>query len=380
MFAELIAIPSVSSIDPRFDQGNIRVVECLANWLTDLGFHVEIMPLPDRDDKVNLVASLGKGGAGLVLSGHTDTVPYDEGNWNSDPFKLTERDGRLYGLGSADMKCFFPLVIEALRTIDLNKLTQPLTILATADEESSMAGARALQAEGKRLGRYAVIGEPTGLKPIRLHKGILQEAIHLYGHTGHASNPALGNNAIEGMHKVIGSVLAWRNEMQQRHHDPQFEVPFPTVNLGNIHGGDSPNRICGHCALQIDLRLLPGMPFEETRAALASQVMRAIAGTGLRGEVASIFDGVPPLDTDPQSAIVKITEQLTGHAAGSVAFATEGPFFNALGMETVVLGPGDIAQAHQPDEYVALQRLQPMIDIITKLIGRFCLTESTHGR
>ncbi len=379
MFAELIAIPSVSSIDPRFDQGNRRVVECLANWLTDLGFRVDLLPLPGGKDKFNLIASQGEGAGGLVLSGHTDTVPFDEGHWRSDPFKLTERDGRLYGLGSADMKCFFPLAIEALRTLDLNKLTQLLTILATADEESSMAGARALQAAGRPLGRYAVIGEPTGLKPIRMHKGILQEAIHLYGHTGHASNPALGNNAIEGMHQVIGALLAWRDGLQQRHRDPDFEVAVPTVNLGNIHGGDSPNRICGHCELQIDLRLLPGMPFDEVRAELRDRVAQGIAGSGLRAEVTSIFSGVPPLATDRDSPIVRVTEQLTGQPAGSVAFATEGPFFNALGLETVVLGPGDIAQAHQPDEYIELARLQPMIDLLTRLVGHFCLTANHEG-
>jgi acetylornithine deacetylase len=377
MFRRLVAIPSVSSLDPRFDQSNRAVAESLAEWLQDLGFSIEIAPLPDNPGKVNLIATLGQGENGLVLSGHTDTVPYDERAWATDPFTLTERDGRLYGLGSADMKCFFPLVIEAVLRVGAGAPRRPLVVLATADEESSMAGARALVSSGRRLGRHALIGEPTGLKPVCRHKGVFQAAIHVTGRAGHASNPAFGNNAIEGMHRVIGALLAWRTELQAQFHNPLFEVSGPTLNLGNIHGGDSPNRICAECELQIDMRTLPEMPFEALQSALRDKVGEALAGTGLRFDVRPLFSGgVPPLDTAKTARIVRTAEELTGADAGTVGFATEGPFFNALGMETVVLGPGDIAVAHQPDEYVALERLAPMIDLLEKLIVRCCMRET----
>ncbi len=169
-FKQLIAIPSISSCDPELDQSNRGVVELLATWLEDLGFTIELMPLESNHDKCNLIARLGDGKDGLVLAGHTDTVPYDHSGWTHDPFSLTEENGRLYGLGSADMKGFFPLVLEAAQAFDASALKQPLCVLATANEECDMAGARALAASGKSLGRYAVIGEPTGLKPINMHK------------------------------------------------------------------------------------------------------------------------------------------------------------------------------------------------------------------
>lgn len=379
MFRQLVAVPSVSSIDPRFDQGNRGVIELLATWLNDLDFAVELMPLPGRADKLNLIARRGQGEAGLVLSGHTDTVPFDAGAWTTDPFELIEHDERLYGLGSADMKSFFPLVIEAARGMDLDLLKQPLVILGTADEESTMAGAKALAGGGRQLGRYALIGEPTGLKPVRMHKGILQESIRLRGHSGHASNPMLGKNAIEGMHRVLGELLGWREELRSSYHDPAFEVAEPTLNLGNIHGGDSPNRICADCELQIDLRILPGMPFEEVRSALRAKLARALAGSGLAFETRSLFDAVPPLNTPEGSQLVRVLEKITGTRSGSVAFATEAPYFNALGMETVVCGPGDIAQAHQPDEYVAVARLRPMVELLGRLIAHFCVKGDVHA-
>jgi len=168
-FAHLLALPSVSCTQAALDQSNRPVVELLANWLGDLGFTCELQEV--TSGKFNLLASLGSGPGGLVLAGHTDTVPYNESLWKSDPLRLDERDGRWYGLGSCDMKGFFAIAIEALLPLLDQPLRQPLLILATCDEESSMSGARALAAAGKPLARAAVIGEPTGLRPIRLHKG-----------------------------------------------------------------------------------------------------------------------------------------------------------------------------------------------------------------
>jgi acetylornithine deacetylase len=222
------------------------------------------------------------------------------------------------------------------------------------------------------LGHYALIGEPTGLKPVHMHKGVLMGSIRLQGRAGHASDPRLGNNAIDGMYQVIGALLNWREELRIRYRNPLFEVMEPTLNLGSIHGGDSPNRICAHCQLQVDMRLLPGMPLEEIQATLKAKVEQAIAGTGLTVQVSPIFNGVPAFATSKDSWIVRMTEQLSGQDAGTVAFATEGPFLNTLGMETVILGPGDIAQAHQADEFLAVERLQPMVELLRKLIVSFC--------
>lgn len=372
MLEGLIAAPSVSSVNPETDQGNMAVIDVLAPWLEDAGFRVEIMNLPGQPAKANLIATLGAGPGGLVLSGHTDTVPYDAARWNHDPFKLTEDGGLFYGLGTSDMKSFLALAIEAARGLSAKDLKQPLTILATADEESSMSGARALVEAGRPLGRYAVIGEPTSLRPVRLHKGVMAEAVRLIGRTGHASDPSLGNNALEGMHQVMGEILAWRRELQERYHHPAFPVPVPTINLGHIHGGDNPNRICGDCELLLDLRVLPSLDVEELRAQLSARVARVAEHRGLGWEVRPLFEAIPPAETPSGSAIVKASEELTGHAAGAVGFGTEAPFLNQLGMETIVLGPGNLAQAHQPDEYLEMASIPPTLELLRALIRRFC--------
>lgn len=372
-FAELVATPSVSSVDPRHDQGNLPVVNLLAEWFSNLGFTIEMMPVGGRPDKVNLVASLGAGPGGLVLSGHTDTVPYTESAWRQDPFRLTERDGRYYGLGASDMKCFFPIVMQALEALDLKKITRPVILLATCDEESTMAGARALVDANRGLGRYAIIGEPTGLKPVIMHKGVMIETITLRGRAGHASNPALGNNAMEGMHEVMKSLLQWRAAMQEQYTNDSFDVPVPTLNFGCIQGGDNPNRICAECELKIDVRLLPGMQVGDVRSRLRRTVEDALAGSGLAVEFDGGFPGTPPMETDPRSEIVRVAEKLTGQGAGTVNFGTEGPYLNSLGMDTVVLGPGDIDQAHQANEYIEQGRIQPMRELLSRMITDFCM-------
>ena len=189
-FAALIAAPSVSCTQAALDQSNRQVIDLLAGWLGDLGFVCEIRQV--TPGKFNLLASRGTGPGGLVLAGHSDTVPYDPQLWASDPLKLTEVDGRWVGLGSCDMKGFFALVIEAVLPLLEHDFKQPLLILATCDEESSMSGARALAEAGQPLGRAAVIGEPTGLRPIRMHKGILMDRIDIRDAAGIPLTQALG--------------------------------------------------------------------------------------------------------------------------------------------------------------------------------------------
>lgn len=372
MLGDLIGTPSISSVSPDWDQSNQEVIDRLAQWLQGLGFAVEVLPIPGHSGKANLVASIGSGSEGLVLSGHTDTVPCNETLWSSNPFKLTEADGRLYGLGTADMKSFFALAIEAVRDLPLDKIKQPLTILATADEESSMCGAQHLVETNRRLGRHAIIGEPTGLKPIRTHKGIAMEAVRLTGRAGHSSNPALGVNALEGMHRVIGEILSWREELQARYRNPAFEVDIPTLNLGHIHGGDNPNRICGQCELHFDLRPLPGMHLDDLRNELENRLQNLLAGSELKLETRRLFQGIEAMETPADARIVKTVEEMTGQQAGAVAFGTEGPYLNQLGMETLILGPGNIDQAHQPNEYIELSQIKPTVELIRSLVKRFC--------
>ncbi|VAW74023.1 Acetylornithine deacetylase [hydrothermal vent metagenome] len=373
MIKALISTASVSSASPALDQGNREVINLLANWLNDLGWQTEILPIEGHPNKANLIATLGSGPGGLVLAGHTDTVPWDEGRWQYDPFKITQADGRLYGLGTADMKSFLALAIEAACGFSPAQFKEPLMLVATADEETSMSGARALVAAKRPQARYAIIGEPTGLRPIRMHKGILMESIHLRGRSGHSSDPALGNSALEGMRQVLNELVGWRNELQAENVNPLFQVPVTTLNLGHIHGGDNPNRICAECELQVDLRPLPGMELAELRQTLHTRVQKVLNDSGLKINFTALAEGTPAMDTPASSEIVRCAEALTGYSATTAAYATEAPYFNQMGIDTVVLGPGDIDQAHQPDEYLDEARIKPMLELLHKLILHFCV-------
>lgn len=370
-FAALIAAPSVSCTQAHWDQSNRAVIELLSSWLGDLGFTCETQEV--ASGKFNLLASYGSGPGGLVLAGHSDTVPFDAALWQTDPLKLTEVDGRWVGLGSCDMKGFFALVIEAVQPLLTQPFKQPLLILATCDEESSMSGARALAQAGRPLGRAAVIGEPTGLRPIRLHKGIMMERIDILGQSGHSSNPNLGHSALEAMQDVMQELRGLRAQWQREYNNPQFSVPQPTLNFGCIHGGDNPNRICGQCSLEFDLRPLPGMQPEALRAAIRLKLQPLAEQHQVKIDYAPLFASVPPFEQSADSELVRVAERLTGHSATAVAFATEAPYLQQLGCETIVLGPGDIDCAHQPGEYLETARLQPTVDLLRQLIDHYCL-------
>ncbi|MEM5536880.1 acetylornithine deacetylase [Neptuniibacter pectenicola] len=373
MLSQLIASPSVSCTQPDWDQSNLPVIELLEGWLSHLGFDTEVMPIAGRPGKANLIATLGKGPGGLVLSGHTDTVPFNAQRWQSDPFKLTEKENRFYGLGTCDMKGFFPIAIEAAKKFLDQSLKQPLIILATADEESSMSGARALATSGKPKARYAIIGEPTGMKPIYMHKGMMMESVRIEGKAGHSSDPSLGANALDAMHSVLSELIAFRNEMKQNHRNSVFKIAEPTLNLGCIHGGDNPNRICGNCELEYDLRPLPGMSLDNLREDVSKRLAPLAHQFGVNITTEALFPGIPAFANQRDSDLVRMAEKLTGFQAESVAFGTEAPFMQDLGMDTIVMGPGSIDQAHQPDEYLAFDQIKPTVAILEKMITQYCL-------
>ncbi|MBT4518936.1 MAG: acetylornithine deacetylase, partial [Halieaceae bacterium] len=353
--------------------GNGAVIDHLANWLCDLGFRTEIMNVSGDGCKANLIATLGSGDGGLVLAGHTDTVPFNEERWQSDPLKLTERNNRLYGLGCTDMKTFFPLAIAAASSFKDISLKQPLIILATADEESSMNGARALAAAGRPRARAAIIGEPTSLVPVRMHKGMMMESVQVTGQAGHSSNPNLGQNALEGMNAVISELINYRQHLRERYSNDFFQIAYPTLNFGCLHGGDSPNRICGNAELHFDLRITPQGDNATVRGDIETRLKRLSEQLSLDIQLRSLIKEVEPFDQPANSELVQMAEALTGRRAEAVAFATEAPFLQQLGMETIVLGPGSIDRAHQPDEYLETEHIQPYIALLEQCIRHYCL-------
>ena len=371
---KIISLPSVSSTNLELDMGNKRVIDFLAESFESLGFSCEIITSNTNVKKCNLIATLGSGPGGLVLAGHTDTVPFDEELWSFDPLRLLESEGKMYGLGVTDMKGFFPIIMEAIKPLMDHDFKEPLIVLATADEETSMQGARTIAELGRPKARAAVIGEPTGLQPVKAHKGMMMDCIRLLGKSGHSSDPSLGNNALDAMHKIIEELICFRNELKKKYTSEIFSIPYPTLNLGSIHGGDNPNRICGQCELKFDVRLTPGMNVATVRAEIQERVERVTTPLGIKYEMEKIFDGIPAFFAEENSALLKTAEKLTGHTGISVAFGTEGPFLRELGMDTIILGPGNIDQAHQPDVYMSTDMINPSIEIIRKLVSDYCLT------
>lgn len=370
-YRNLIALPTISSLEAAEDQSNKQLIELLATWLADFGFKTEIIRVEGSRDKYNLLATYGEGEGGLLLAGHTDTVPFDEGKWTFNPFTLTEQDGKFYGLGTTDMKGFFAFIVDVVSQIDLNKLTKPLRILATADEETTMLGARTFAQHTHIRPDCAIIGEPTSLKPIRAHKGHVGEAVRITGKSGHSSNPDRGINAIELMHQATGYLMNMRNQLREKYHNDLFKVPYPTMNFGNIHGGDAINRICACCELQFDMRPLPNLPVEDLYAMVNENLKPMLEQYSDLIEIRHLHDGIPGYECEHSAQVVQVVEKLLGEKCDAVNYCTEAPFIQQL-CPTLVLGPGSIEQAHQPDEFLETKFIEPTRELLTKMILHFC--------
>lgn len=370
-YRQLITLPTISSLDANEDLSNKTLIELLANWLSDLGFETEILPVEGARQKYNLLATYGEGEGGLLLAGHTDTVPFDEGRWTFDPFTLTEQAGKFYGLGSADMKGFFAFVVDVVSRLDLSQTRKPIRILATADEETTMLGARTFAQHSQIRPDCAIIGEPTSLVPIRAHKGHMGEAIRITGKSGHSSDPDRGINAIELMHEATGHLLKMRDELKTRYRNDFFKVPYPTMNLGNIHGGDAINRICACCELQLDMRPLPHLAVEDLHDLLLSHLAPMLEKYGDLIEIRNLHGGIPGYECEHSAQIVQVVEKLLGVPCESANYCTEAPYIQQL-CPTLVLGPGSIEQAHQVDEFLETRYIEPTQALLTKLIQHFC--------
>lgn len=376
LYRALIATPSISATDSALDQSNEALINLLAGWFADLGFRVEIQPVPDTRHKFNLLASIGEkssgeGSGGLLLAGHTDTVPYDEGRWTRDPFTLTEHDNKLYGLGTADMKGFFAFILDAVRDIDASTLSKPLYILATADEETTMAGARYFAASTQLRPDFAIIGEPTSLQPVRAHKGHISNAIRITGQSGHSSDPARGVNSIDLMHESITELMKLRTSLQERYNNPAFAIPYPTMNFGHINGGDAANRICACCELHMDIRPLPGLTLSDLNELMTEALAPVSARWPGRLSIDELHPPIPGYECPTDHHMVGVIEKLLGERTAVVNYCTEAPFIQQI-CPTLVLGPGSINQAHQPDEFIDMAFIEPTRELIGQLVDHFC--------
>ncbi|TDF36629.1 acetylornithine deacetylase [Alteromonadaceae bacterium M269] len=371
-YKTLIETPSISAFDEKMDHSNERLIHWLSNVFGDFGFNISIQKVPNTRGKFNMLARVGSGEGGLLLSGHSDTVPYDEGKWQFDPFQATEKEGKIYGLGTCDMKGFFAFILHALHDIPLNTLKKPLYVLATADEETSMAGARFFVEQQLIKPDVAIIGEPTELKPIYKHKGHMAHSIDIEGKAGHSSDPAKGVNAMEIMHQAMGALIDLKTTLSEAHRDTDFSVPETTLNLGHIHGGDGENRICGHCRLNFDIRPVPTLSDDEAIKRIDSALAPIQKQFPDRITRSLMYPTAPSFACRNETQIIELAEEITGFSATSANYSTEAPFINALGCDTLVLGPGSIEQAHQPNEYIDLSYVDPTTKLLQHLIKQVC--------
>lgn len=372
-YQNLIAMPSVSAIDPGLDLSNQPIINYLSNRFSDSGFRVQTQKVNAPNNKLNMLAQMGCGEGGLLLCGHSDTVPFDDGLWQSNPLGLIEKDNRLFGLGSCDMKGFFAFILAALEGIELSKLKKPLYVLATADEETTMVGARFFAEQKLIQPDLAIIGEPTELKPIYKHKGHIAQSVQIKGQAGHSSDPDKGVNAIEIMHQAIGQLLQLKNRLKQAQQDPDFAVGYSTLNLGHIHGGDGENRICSHCKMHFDLRPLPGLSEAEMVAQIDQVLAPVVANYPGRLSRSALYPGSPAFECSNTSNVIELVENLSGKTAVSANYATEAPFIQSLGCDTLVIGPGSIEQAHQANEFMHVDYIKPTVVLLQNLISRVCL-------
>lgn len=372
ILTEMVALPSVSCTLAEWDQSNEPVIQYMAGLLEGIGAEVSIHEVVSTPRKLNLIAKFAAHDAntegGLVFSGHTDTVPYDRKRWNTDPFVLTNIDGKLHGLGSTDMKGFLAVAIKLASELDLTSLKKPLYIVATCDEESTMSGGRWLQETGVLKAEYVVIGEPTDLIPVRAHKGHIAHRLCAHGHSGHSSNPDAGKNAIDGIHAAMSALIQWRDELKLSHRDDNFAVPYPTINFGRISGGDAVNRICPEAELDFDLRPLPSMDFAPTYQSLNEHIQKAQTLSKAELTLTEMWPGTPAFSTPQDATLVATASKLSGNPSICVNYGTEAPYYRALGSEVIVMGPGSIDRAHQPNEYVTVDELQACKTLLQALV------------
>ena len=368
--AELVAIDSVSA------NSNLEIVKLLSARLERLGMCGRMYPYTDDKGvkKFNLVMVHPKtvedgGHIELALVGHTDTVPFDP-NW-VEATTLIERDGKLYGRGACDTKGFIAAALTAISSIDLKSLRRPLALIFTADEEIGLIGAKRLAQAKPLTARYSIVGEPTSLRPMRAGKGYCLAEVVVRGREAHSAYPALGASAISRAALVITRIDKVSEELRGEQHQ-SFDPPFTTANVGLIHGGTAKNVIPGECRFTLEWRPIPGQDAYRFLDMLNAEIAKA---RGMDPDFECVVDADRAdggFETSPESPLVKMLEEYTGQAAGTVAFGTEAAQMIELGAEAVVMGPGDIRVAHRTGEYVPKADLNRCVEVLQKAITTLC--------
>jgi acetylornithine deacetylase len=373
LLERLVAFDTTSSLS------NLPLVDFVCDYLDRPGILVERLPSADGA-KANLVVRAGPertDGSGLTLSGHMDVVPAEEPGWHSSPFRLTRSNDTWVGRGTADMKGFLALAINRQAGLDPSRLHRPLALLLTYDEEVGTLGARRFAEEAggsPPLPRDVVIGEPTSLRVVRLHKGMLRLQLAFFGRAAHSGYPHLGRNAIEPAARAIVALTELRAAMARERpaHGEHFpEVPYPALNVGIVNGGSAVNVIPDRCTVQIGIRLLPGMKAE----AVAERVRDVVAAVlpSEEFELTSLGES-PAMMLDGSAELYRELCELVGQSSTEgVAFATDAGWLQRAGYRCAVFGPGSIEVAHRANEFLPIAEFERAGTLLDALIRRRCL-------
>ena len=375
ILTDLVAYPSVSS------ESNLEIINYLANRIESCGGTVNLMT-SENGKQANLFGTIGPEiDGGIVLSGHTDVVPAQELNWNSDPFKLTKKDNLLYGRGSCDMKGFIATTLAAAESLKNQKLNLPVHFSFTYDEEIGCFGARHLSKELKKY-KYkpsmVIIGEPTEMEIIEAHKGDCEYTTCFYGIEGHASKPEKGVSAIQYGSLFTNKLFELGDELKKRApSDSPFDPPWTTIQAGKIEGGVAHNVIAGKCSIDWEMRPVNNEDKDFVKKNLLtycdnnllpkmqSKFSKAKIETNIVGEIPGL---IPKKDNQ---ARVIMQELLQSNSTGVISFGTEAGIFQEMEMDVVVCGPGSIDQAHKANEFISLSELEKCLMNLLNLLNQW---------
>jgi acetylornithine deacetylase len=373
-------IRTLVGFDTTSRDSNLGLIEWVRDYLAGHGVASELY-FDEEGRKANLFATLGPAGrGGVALSGHTDVVPVDGQDWSSDPFRLQEKDDRLYGRGTSDMKSFIAVALALVPEFLARGLKTPIHLALSYDEEVGCLGVRRMIAGLEHRPdkpRLCIVGEPTLMKPVIGHKGKRSVRCRVRGHECHSALAHEGVNAVEAAAEIVAFLKSMaRRFRDEGPYDPDFVPPYTTVHTGTIAGGTALNIVPKDCSFMFEFRFLPGVDAE----ALLAEVTR-FAATRVEPEMKAVqpqcglvfeeLTSFPGLAVDAADEVTQLALALSGaNATGKVSFGTEAGLFQHAGIPTVVCGPGSIEQAHKPDEFIALDQVHACEAFLRRLMDR----------
>ena len=328
-------------------------------------------------NQFNLYAKIGPNvDGGIILSGHTDVVPTDGQNWSTNPFELVKKKKKLFGRGSCDMKGFIAVVLSLVPKIKINKLKKPLHLIFSYDEEIGCIGIQKLIPFLKTVKPkpdFCIVGEPTEMKLVNMHKGKKNFLVSFNGVESHSSLIENGVNSIDYCGEFINFLKDLQKDLIKTKNNKKFNPPYPTINIGKIQGGIAVNIIPKECELEFEIRDTPNLNTEKTIRKIKDFLKIIEKKMKKKNKSCSVvlkmLNNFPPLETNEKKKIINLVlDKLKSNSVNSVSFGTEAGVFNKVGFETIVCGPGSIEQAHKPNEYVEEKQLKKCDEFLTKII------------